>query len=116
MSRRRLILLAGFTLFVLALLHPAVGVCARGPADLEATGVGGSSPGHLSCGPDVRVRYAEAGGIAQLHASEDPRSHEGAGWMMGVGGAVEQVAISPLHGSDVSGIPRPYAEGALLAR
>src|SRR6516225_8988258 len=113
MSRRRLILLTGFTLLVFALLHPTSGVCARGPADLEAAGVGGSSPGHVSCGPDVRVRYAGGGGIALLHASEDPRSHQGAGWMMGVGGAVEQVGMSPLRGSAVSGIPGPYAQGVL---
>jgi hypothetical protein len=64
----------------------------------------------------VRVRYAGAGGMANFHLREDPRTHQGAGLLLGAGAAMEQVAMAPLRDADASGIPGPYPEAALEAR
>jgi hypothetical protein len=88
MRLRRPVLLLGITLFVLAALQPTWGVCAGGPLDAEATAFGGSVPSHMTCGPDVRVKYGGAGGRLETHFDDGPLARPGTGLSVGGGGAV----------------------------
>ncbi|HEY8041227.1 MAG TPA: hypothetical protein VIF15_15580 [Polyangiaceae bacterium] len=59
MRARRGLLFTGLTMFVVSATHP---VGAGGPWEAEAGAYGGSTTGHMACGPDMRIAYGGGGG------------------------------------------------------
>jgi hypothetical protein len=83
MSPRRLLLCAGFTVFVFSATHR---VSASDPWEVEGGGYGGGGTGHIACGPDERVAY---GGLGAEVRYSGARTGEGLGVAFDVGGVVE---------------------------
>ncbi|HEY5241483.1 MAG TPA: hypothetical protein VIJ22_08465 [Polyangiaceae bacterium] len=84
MRARRGLLFAGFTLFVVCATHR---VGASGPWEAEGGPYGGSVPGHMTCGPDMRIAYGGVGG--EIRYSQARAAGQSDGVAFDVGGLVE---------------------------
>ncbi len=83
MHPRRVLLCAGFTVFVVFATHR---VSASDPWEVEGGGYGGGGTGHIACGPDERVAYGGLGAEARYSGA---RTGDKVGAAFDVGGVVE---------------------------
>jgi hypothetical protein len=91
MTYRRIFLLLGLLGLILSAARPAISA----PADLEATGYGGSASGGWACGPNTQAKYGGVGGEIRVRpGATKPDDPEGASVSLGVAG--EHVAFTLL--------------------